>query len=379
MTPEYTWVGDADALDQCLQACLKADRIALDTEFIRTHTYFARLGLLQLATATQCWLVDPISVPDCLQRLRPLLIAPRILKVLHAGDEDLEILAQVLGEPLYPVLDTQLAWALLGHQETIGYAGLVSAQLGHDLPKAFTRSNWLARPLSDGQCHYAALDVIYLQELLPTLEAELVRRDRLAWVLEDMARIARRVLERRPEAYYRQLRNGWSLRGNRLWLLQQLAAQRERLCAQRNQLRKHVVADADLVTIAERRPRDASGLASLTGMRPGAIRREQGWILGLIRDSHTVPASAYPPPIVPPLAKPDQPLFREIRDGVRRQAEALGVPATVLARKRDLEHYVAALSDNQVPQWPSSWVGWREPMIRPVLDEIRTTDAGVQS
>ncbi len=377
MTVDAIWVDDRSSLDQCLEACLRNERIALDTEFIRTHTYFARLGLLQVATESQCWLIDPIAVPDCLQRLRPVLVAPRVLKVLHAGDEDLEILAQVLGEPLYPVLDTQLGWALLGNRENIGYAGLVAEQLGHDLPKAFTRSNWLARPLSDGQKHYAALDVIYLRELLPSIESGLIEQDRFSWVLEDMARIARRVLERRPEAYYRQLRNGWSLRGNRLWLLQQLAAQRERVCAERNQLRKNVVADADLVTIAERRPRDSAGLASLTRMSPAAVRREQSWILALVRASHTVPASAYPEAIAAPLSKANQPVFRDLREAIRVRADALGIPPTVLARKRDLEQYVAELGEGRSPVWPPGWKGWREPYLRSVLDPVLASMTGV--
>lgn len=376
MTIDYIWVDDIDALTLCRDTCLSTNRIALDTEFIRTHTYFARLGLLQVATEAHCWLIDPIALPDCLQFLRPVLVAPHVTKVLHAGDEDLEILAQVLGEPLYPVVDTQLGWALLGHQENIGYAGLVADRLGHDLPKAFTRSNWLARPLSEGQLHYAALDVIYLNQMIPTIESGLVARDRLSWVKEDMARIARRVLERRPERYYRQLRNGWALRGNRLWLLQQLAAQRERLCAERNQLRKNVVPDADLVAIAERRPRDVSGLASLTRMSPAAVRREQSWVLSLVRASHTVPASEYPLPIAAPLSKPDQPLFRELREAVHEQAQALGIPPTILARKRDLEQYVAEVSSGQAPDWPAIWRGWREPLLRPVLRSILPAATG---
>src|SRR2546427_147757 len=108
--------------------------IALDTEFMHAQTYRARLCLVQLATPDVIACVDPLALDD-LAPLLELLQAQNILKVLHAARQDLEVFVDLCGAPPRPVFDTQIAAALVGYDDQIGYGALVEKVTGHKLPK----------------------------------------------------------------------------------------------------------------------------------------------------------------------------------------------------------------------------------------------------
>ena len=100
--------------------------LAVDTEFLREKTYYPRLCLLQLATAEESAIVDPILVKD-LSCIADLFRDTRITKVFHACGQDLEVIYAAMGCVPDPIFDTQVAAAFLGHRQQIGYGPLVEA------------------------------------------------------------------------------------------------------------------------------------------------------------------------------------------------------------------------------------------------------------
>lgn len=76
---------------------LRAERwIALDTEFVRERTYYARLSLIQIATPHLIVCIDPLAVPN-LDVLLDVIYAERLLKVLHSARQDLEVFHDLRG------------------------------------------------------------------------------------------------------------------------------------------------------------------------------------------------------------------------------------------------------------------------------------------
>ena len=79
----------------CLEAAKFANYIAIDTEFVRHNTYYAKVCLIQIAFKTankkKILLIDPLEQGVNLEPLKKLLKKKSVLKIMHAGRQDLEI------------------------------------------------------------------------------------------------------------------------------------------------------------------------------------------------------------------------------------------------------------------------------------------------
>jgi len=165
-------VADNQTLAAAAGPWQQCDALAIDTEFVRTDTFYANLGLIQISDGTDCWLVDPLTISD-FSPLIDLMTNPAVVKVFHATSEDLEILEQTLGCIPTPLFDTQVAAALTGYGFSKGYGPLVGLLLGIELDKHETRSNWMKRPLTEAQMGYAAEDVYHLAAIYQLLKQRL--------------------------------------------------------------------------------------------------------------------------------------------------------------------------------------------------------------
>ena len=158
------WINDTATLVHYCQQWLQLPLIALDTEFMRTETFYPIPGLIQIADDQGCYLIDPLQVED-MSPLAEVLRAPDVLKVLHAGNEDMELFRHSYGVLPQPLYDTQVGAAFAGWGFSMGLQRLVAYALEVELGKGETTSDWLQRPLTAEQEHYAALDVAYLPVL----------------------------------------------------------------------------------------------------------------------------------------------------------------------------------------------------------------------
>ena len=163
--------------------------IAFDTEFIRTNTFFANPGLYQLAGDGFSHLLDPLGIDEW-QPFEALLSGPQTI-VMHSCSEDLELLNSHLRLNPSQVFDTQVAYAFVSAVYSASYAALVEEFYSVVLDKGATRSNWLRRPLSDSQVHYAHLDVAYLVGLFEQLSEQMALAGRSEWCAEEMAKRCR--------------------------------------------------------------------------------------------------------------------------------------------------------------------------------------------
>ena len=90
-----------------------------------------------------------------------------MLKVFHAGGQDLEIVHNLTGKIPVPLFDTQIAAMALGYGEQVGYSSLIESMLGHSLDKGARFTDWSRRPLDKRQIDYAIADVTHLVDNFP--------------------------------------------------------------------------------------------------------------------------------------------------------------------------------------------------------------------
>jgi len=183
------WVDTPEALADLERHLEGASRIALDTEFVRDRQYRPRLEIIQIATDDVLAVLDYRALQS-LGFLADLLLDDRVLKVMHAARQDLEIFYGLLQRVPRPLADTQVAASVVGIGAQVGYANLVRQMLGIELQKAQTLTNWSHRPLSQRQIEYALNDVRYLLPLWDELERRLEAMQRTTWFWEEMERIS---------------------------------------------------------------------------------------------------------------------------------------------------------------------------------------------
>lgn len=325
------------------------DCITLDTEFVRTNTYYPMPGLYQVGAGAAVFLLDPLTITDW-QPFQDVLASSDVVKVMHACQEDSELIHQHLGVTLVNVFDTQFAHAFVSNEFSLSYANLVALRIGVSLDKHETRSNWLARPLTDRQIDYAVEDVIYLQEMYLDISCELVEQGKLDWFLPDMReRASYRVSE--PQAYYRNVKKAWNLPPLALGRLQQLCAWRELTAQRENVPRNRVVWDDHLYQFA------ASGLVSKQDVHdalpPSIAQRYTTAIL----ETLDVPPDLTLDPIPRPLTSRQDAVVKVLRDRGLITAKEQRLAPELICRKRDLEACVRHYAENE--ELPARYDSWR--------------------
>lgn len=290
------YIANQEDLEAFANRAMRSSVLAIDTEFLREKTYYAKLCLLQLATDDETAIVDPFEVDD-LRVLAPLLENESVVKLFHAGGQDLEILLREVGVLPRPLFDTQVAAALLGHTQQIGYAALVHAECGVTLKKIDSFTDWSRRPLSESQLEYAADDVAYLPRMYERMRAQLVELGRLAWLdrdFEDLADPKRYATNERER--YRRLKRVSQLSRRQLAAAREVAAWRELEAQRRDVPRKWVVTDEQIVEACKREARTIDELFMVRGMSDRLSTKDARCVVALMSSALDAPPDAWPEP-----------------------------------------------------------------------------------
>ncbi len=192
----FTFIDSIDDLSYLNQELINKPYLGVDTEFRRTTKDNMRLALLQVNDEEEVYLIDSILIEDPGEHVS-FLFSDSVIKILHSCKEDLEAIYSWTGKEMTNIFDTQAANSFLDGDFTIGYQGLVKQELGINLNKNETRSNWIRRPLSDSQLKYAALDVEYLIHLYKLQKEELSKTSKLDWLDQDIKRLSELTFNRR--------------------------------------------------------------------------------------------------------------------------------------------------------------------------------------
>ena len=288
------YIANQENLEAFARRAAASAVLAVDTEFLREKTYYAKLCLLQLATDTEVVVVDPFAVED-LAVLVPLLEDPTIVKLFHAGGQDLEIIYHELGVLPSPVFDTQVAATLLGHTQQIGYGPLVHSLCGVSLKKSDSFTDWSRRPLSDSQLDYAADDVIYLPKMYRVMRERLEAKGRLGWLDNDFAALSD------PANYvcdvasrFKRLKRVGQLSRRQLSAAREVASWRELTAQARDLPRKWVLTDEQVVESCRREARTIDELFMVRGMREKLCTRDARAVVAALVRGLDAPPEQWP-------------------------------------------------------------------------------------
>jgi ribonuclease D len=323
------------------------DFVAVDTEFMRENTYWPDLCLLQIASPDEAAAIDPKADGLDMEPLLDLMVNnDEVLKVFHAGGQDLEIIHNLTGDVPNPLFDTQIAAMALGYGEQIGYSNLVESVLGHNLDKGARFTDWSRRPLDKRQIDYAIADVTHLATIFPKLVNKLVKTGRGAWLDEEMDRLAD------PSSFAFAPEDAWkrlklpSRNPAVLGRLKALAGWRETEARSKNLPRGRIVKDDTLNELASHPPKTQDDLGKVRGLSSGWRNNDIG--------ARLMTALAKAEPLDPdelPAREPRRPGLTKdaalvsdlLKLLLKIRAKEAGVAAKLIARSDELESLAAGV------------------------------------
>jgi len=323
-------ITDTESLKSLCERLSRSDFVAVDTEFMRENTFWPDLCLIQIGNQEEAAAVDPKAEGLDLQPLLDLLVDnEEVLKVFHAGGQDVEIIYNLTGKTPHPIFDTQIAAMALGLGEQVGYSNLVESLIGKSLDKGARFTDWGRRPLDKRQIDYAIGDVTHLATLFPKMLEKLRRTGRGEWLDEEMERLADPSnYENDPALAWKRVRVA-SRKPEVLGRLRAIAGWREHEARQKNLPRGRIMKDETLADVASHPPSSQEGLARVRGLSPAWASNDIGGRL--------MAALAQAKPLGPDELPP-----REDRPGLGKEGALVADLLKLLLKIRSRETNVAA-------------------------------------
>ena len=343
-------ISDSGKLAELVERLSSAPFVAVDTEFMRENSYWPDLCLIQIANTEEAAAIDPKAEGIDLSPLLDLLVAnDEVLKVFHAGGQDLEIIYNLTGKTPAPLFDTQIAAMALGFGEQVGYSSLVESMLGHSLDKGARFTDWSRRPLDKRQIDYAIADVTHLSTIFPRMVEKLRKNGRGAWLDEEMERLAD------PSSFAFAPEDAWKrlkLPGRNPQLLGRLkaiAAWREREARNKNLPRGRIIKDDTLGELASHPPKTQEDLGRVRGLSQGWRSNDIGGrLMDALKDAEPLSADDLPDrgPKRPGLTKDAALVSDLLKLLLKIRARETGVAPKLIARSDDLEALAAGVRED---------------------------------
>ncbi len=367
----FELIETTEQLEEFINKISDATWVAIDTEFLREKTYYAKLCLIQIEANGLRACIDPLSIDD-ISSFSKILHNPNIVKVLHAAHQDLEILLQFTGEVPAPIFDTQIAASVLGIGDQMGYARLVENMLGVSLAKTQSRTDWSKRPLKPAQLEYAIDDVRYLAQIYPIMVKKLEEQDRLSWLNKDFARATNpEVYASNPDERWKKVRGNQVLKRSQLAILKELAAWREDKAEKSDRPRKWIVSDEILLDLSRQQPSNLAEIGEIRGVNTEKNSNTHQTWLDLIKKGKNTPEAEWPE--LPRSKKPTQnqnTLIDLLMVVVQIQAKKHNITAAVIATRKQLATLVQSgetvLSDD-----------WRGELVNEQIQKVMSGEMTV--
>jgi ribonuclease D len=322
-----------------------ADFVTVDTEFMRESTYYPELCLIQIADTNEAAAIDPMAPGLDMTPLLDLMTNNEdVLKVFHAGGQDIEIVYNLTGKTPHPLFDTQIAAMALGQGEQIGYSNLVDSWLGIQIDKGARFTDWARRPLDERQIDYAIGDVTHLSAIFPKMLERLRKTGRGVWLDQEMERLAD------PANYANDPDQAWKrvkIAGRKpevLGRLKALARWRELEAQAKDLPRGRIVKDETLGDIAGHPPRKQADLARVRGLSATWAQNDIGTrMMAALENAVPLGADELPPrdDRKPGLGKDGSLVADLLKLLLKIRSRDIDVASKLLARTDELEALAA--------------------------------------
>lgn len=365
---KFEWIASDHELLEVLAQIKHEDRYALDTEFHREKTYFPQLALIQLKWGKMIALVDPLAVT---LSLFGDLFQSQTLCVVHAAQQDLEVLNYACGSAPSKIFDTQVAAGFIG-MSSPSLSTLVQNELQVTLTKGDRLTDWLRRPLTPNQCSYAATDVEHLLNLHDILIKKLQVLDRIKWVDDACEELRLKPAgPSLPEDAWLKIKEVRTLKGSARGVAQALGQWRELRAMRANIPPRRVLSDMALLGIAQAQPNNAEELFRARGVEQRQLGAEMTReVLAAVAQGGSQDVK-FPVSDQEDVDKDLRPAVGLITAWVGELARTHQIDATLLGTRLDILQFLRRTPSARLAQ------GWRSEIVGKDIEGILVGSMGI--
>jgi ribonuclease D len=341
----YEYIDTQAGLEAVARALESEPVVAVDLEADSMYHFKEKVCLIQMASATASFVVDPLQLTD-FSSIKPIFSRTDIQKVFHGADYDVRSLYRDFGIEINNLFDTELASRFIGVTET-GLEAVLSQRFNVRLDKKYQKKDWSQRPLPVEMVDYASQDAIYLVLLARQLEAELDRLGRRDWVAEECALLSRvRPNDADEHPLFMKFKGAGRLDPRSLAILESLLQFRKQMAEKKDRPVFKILSNRTLAAIATEKPTSFKQLETCGGLSATQLGMYGKSLFHLTKMGLDLPETdlpRYPRQKLPsmPAALPRRlSALKEWRD---RKAESLGMDPALICNKA-LMYAIAAVN-----------------------------------
>jgi ribonuclease D len=250
---KYKFIESDAELTAVCDGLLQEKVIAVDLEADSMHCFKEKICLIQIASATQAFLIDPFEIKEISAFIR-VLENDRVMKVFHGADFDIRSLDRDYQAKVNNLFDTEIACRFLGTKER-GLAALLKKNFNVDADKKFQKVDWSKRPLGQAMIEYSVGDVAYLVELQDIIQQRVAEKGRLAWAKEEFDLQAQVRYESNHELpLFKKFKGAGKMDNRSLAVLENLLQMRLAIAGKKDQPLFKIISNASLLLMAQRKP-----------------------------------------------------------------------------------------------------------------------------
>ncbi|KGJ87477.1 ribonuclease D [Thalassotalea sp. ND16A] len=370
---QFTYIQDQQELLRYCQQVSHAEVLAVDTEFVRTRTLYPNLGLIQAYDGNELALIDPVAIDD-LEPFWQLLRDESLLKVIHSCSEDLEVFLQSGNCKPANMIDSQVIMSFLGHGLSMGYAAMIKHYLTLELDKSESRTDWMKRPLSESQLHYAAADVLHLHQICERLFSDINQVGFYqAAKLETQQQIEKKFTAIDADLLYLENKQAWKLQPQQLLFLQHLLAWRYEQAVARNLPLSFVAKEHTLMILAQRNPQSVGAMANYDGVDILDVRHKGKAMLNVLKTANKEPVEVYPARLTRLDSYPNyKQVFKAVKQKIAELAKQQDLDPQIVAGKKQIHQFLSwfwQLNQQKIEK-VDLLTGWRGQLFAKALAEF---------
>ena len=366
-------INDSYSLQKLCKKIEDSDYLAIDTEFLRDKTYYPKLCLIQIANDSIEAIIDPISEIN-LDPFWNVIKNNNMIKVFHAGRQDIEIFNNEAGFLPKPIFDTQVAAMFCGYGESISYGNLVFDMTRIKLDKTSQYTDWSKRPLSEKQLTYALNDAIFLKDIYKSMITKLKNLGRTEWIEEEMNNLLN------PKNYEYNTKNAWLKIKSKpksiesLKVLASIAEWREKQAQIKNIPKNRIIRDDTIIDIANHRPKTQLELKNLRSLYrnplPNDIIEEIVGVVNALEKNKDITIKLIEKK--KELTREQENIYEVLKLLLKIQSKKFNIVQRLIATSEDLENIVKSKQSNI-----DMLDGWRYEIFGDIAKKIKNGEVSI--